>query len=118
MALFTLDDARTLRKSRLENVEEQAQRIAEDLRTQSSTLEEVLANIRHRIQSHPQLDTFVVGILTRPIVDVGAVARIGPEKILPTLEKLLEEKYREAFPDFKVEQDLHENFVFYLRVTF
>jgi len=118
MVYFTLDNARELRKSRLEKVEEQAQKIAEDLRTQSSTFDEVLANVRHWIQIHPELDTFVVGILTHPIVDVGTVARVRPERIMPKLQKLLEDKYREAFPDFKIEKDAKHEFVFYMRVTF
>lgn len=115
---FTLDNARELRKSVLENVEEQAQRIAEDLRMQSRTLDEVLDSVKHWIRVHPELDTFVVGILTHPIVDVGAVARIRPERVIPKLQTMLEEKYRDTFPDFRIEKDREKDFVFYLRVTF
>ena len=118
MVYFTLDNARELRKSTLENIEEQAQRIAEDLLTQSKTLEEVLDSIRHWIQLYPEMNTFVVDVLSHPIVDVGTMVRIRPEKIIPKLRKLLEDKYRDAFPDFKIERDRDQEFVFCMRVTF
>lgn len=118
MVYFTLSHARELRKSVLENTEEQAQQIAEDLRMQSKTLEEVLESVKWWIHNQPHENTFKVGVLTHPILDMNKINRLGVEKINANLKKLLEDKYREAFPDFKIEEDRDQNFVFYLRVTF
>lgn len=118
MVYFTLDNARELRKSVLENTEEQAQQIAEDLRMQSKTFEEVLESVKWRIHNQPRELTFRVGVLTHPILDMNTINRIGTERINQKLKKLLEDKYREAFPDFRIEADEDMNFVFYLRVTF
>ena len=118
MVYFTLGDARELRRSVLENAEEQAQQIAEDLRMQSKTLEEVLESVKWWIHNHPEKTTIMVGVLTHPILDMNTINRIGAEKIIPKLKKRLEDKYCEAFPDFRIEKDADQNFVFYLRVTF
>ena len=118
MVYFTLDNARELRKSVLGNTEEQAQQIAEDLRTQSKTLEEVLESVKWRIHNYPRENTFVVHVLSHPILDMNTINRIGAEKINKKLKKFLEDKYRDAFPDFRIEEDVDRNFVFYLRVTF
>lgn len=118
MVYFTLGDARELRKSVLENEEVQAQKIAEDLRMQSMTFEEVLESVKEFIHKYPRELTFRVGVLNHPIVDMTKANKIGAEKINQKLKKLLEDKYREAFPDFRIEADEDMNFVFYLRVTF
>ena len=118
MVYFTLSHARELRKSVLENTEEQAQEIAKDLTRQSKTLEEALESITRWIRNYPNEDTFVISVLSHPILDMAKINRIGTEKIIPKLKKLLEDKYREAFPDFRIEEDEDRNFVFYLRVTF
>jgi hypothetical protein len=85
---------------------------------QSKTHEEVLVSIKEWIHRYPLTDTFKVGVLTHPIVDMNKIKSIGEEKINKILKKLLEEKYREAFPDFNIEENAGQNFVFYLRVTF
>ena len=118
MVYFTLDNARELRKSVLENVEEQANTIAADIANQSCTLEEVLDSVKWRIRNQPQENTFKVGVLTRPILDMNTINRIGSERITPKLQKLLEDKYRDSFPDFRIEKDREKDFVFYMRVTF
>jgi hypothetical protein len=118
MVYFTLGDARELRKSVLENVEEQANIIAGDLRMQSKTFEEVLESVKWRIHNQPRELTFRVGVLTHPILDMNTINRIGTERINQKLKKLLEDKYCEAFPDFRIEEDDDRNFVFYLRITF
>jgi hypothetical protein len=118
MVYFTLDNARELRKSVLENTEEQAQQIAEDLARQSKTLEEAFESVKWWIHNHPDKTTIMVNVLNHPILDMNTINRIGAEKINQKLKKLLEDKYREAFPDFRIEADEDMNFVFYLRVTF
>ena len=118
MAMFTLQDARNLRKSILDSSEEQAQQIAEDLRMQSKTLDEVLASIKHWIQNYPKEDTFLISVLSHPIVDMHKVNRIGGAKINKKVLGLLKDKYREAFPDFEIVDDTDRNFVFYMRVTY
>lgn len=118
MALFTLQDAQAFRKHTLANIEEQAQQIAEDLRMQSKTPEEVLESIKHWIHNYPQEDTFVISVLAHPIINMNKVNRIGAEKISKKVLELLKDKYREAFPEFEIEEDSDRNFVFYMRVTY
>lgn len=118
MALFTLNDAAALRQNILSTVDEQARTIAEDLVRHSKSKEEVLENIKVWIRNYPDKNTFNVCVLHDIMVSTLEWKRIGSEKIVPILQTLLEDKYREAFPDFPIEKDPERDCVFYLRVTF
>lgn len=119
MALLNREQAIAISKSYVYLDETRIYSVAKDIVSQSYSFDDVLRNIQYHLRNKKPGDTFIVSILHNPFRDRHVIAQIGSKNIVERVQKLLEEKYREAFPEFPVEKDLNPDadFTFYLRIT-
>jgi hypothetical protein len=117
MPLLTRETAIELSKNFTEIDYTQVDSIAKDCVSQSYSFDDVLRNIRYHLRTKQPGDTFVVSVLHNPIRNRQVIEHNGPQMFSERVQVLLEERYREAFPDFPVEKDKDADFTFYLRVT-
>lgn len=117
MALLTRENAIALCKNFTEIDYTEVDSIAKDCVSQSYNCDDVLRTIRYHLRAKQPGDTFVVCVLHNPIRGKQIIERIGSKMVSDRVQVILEEKFREAFPDFHIEKDKDDDFTFYLRVT-
>ncbi len=117
MALLTRETAIALCKNFTEIDYTEVDSIAKDIVSQSYSFDDVLRNTRYHLRTKQPGDTFVVSVLHNPIRNTQVIEHIGPQMVSERVQVLLEEKYRESFPDFPIEKDKDADFTFYLKIT-
>lgn len=117
MPLLTRETAIAMCKNFTEIDYTEVDSIAKDCVSQSYSFDDVLRGIRYHLRTKQPGDTFVVNVLHNPIRSKQIIERIGSNMVSERVQVLLEEKYRESFPDFPIEKDKDTDFTFYLRVT-